>query len=142
MFRSFLFLIILTWFPGLAAGADSIRITIENRSPFSVLLQVRDDVCKTTFSDACIQADFIDKSAECRETPTLNACVGARQKLEGGSCVEGLVYEGNLGAGGKISLSVCANPSEYGRVSMRDLNRNPSWKTNTLVSNGDVLSYP
>jgi hypothetical protein len=146
MFRTFMILIsILSLLPaGLArgAGGDSLQITIENRSGSPVLLQVRDEVCNTPVSDACTQADFIVKSRECRKTPQMDACIRAQQTLEGGSCVEGLVYEGSLAVGEKISLSICANPSGYGRFSMRDLSRNTIWKSNFLVNNGDSLSYP
>lgn len=126
------------------AGGDSIRIIIENKSTSSVLLQVRDDVCNTPVSDTCTQAEFIIKSRECRKTPLIDACMQARQKLEGGSCVVGLVYEGNIAVSvsERISLLICTNPSGYGRVSMRDLSRNTLWKTSIMVSNGDSLSYP
>jgi hypothetical protein len=74
--------------------------------------------------------------------PQMDVCVRAQQKLDGGSCVEGLIYEGNIEAGGKMSLSICTNPTGYGRVSMRGLNRSTLWKSNFLVSNGDKLSWP
>jgi hypothetical protein len=146
MFRAIIVIIsILSALPaGLArgSGGDSIQITVENKSASPVLLQVRDEVCNTPVSDACTQADFINKSMECRKTSLLDACIQAQQKLEGGSCVEGLVYERNVAVSEKISLSICANPSGYGRVSMRDLSRNTIWKTSIMVSNGDSLSYP
>jgi hypothetical protein len=128
----------------LAFGADGglIKVTIENVSAFPVQLQVKDEVCKTPLSDACVQADFIAKSADCMKTPLMDACVRAKQKLDGGSCVEGLTYEGNIDAGGKALLSLCAGPSGYGRVSMRSVGRSSLWKTNHLVSNGDRLTWP
>lgn len=124
------------------AGSDPIQITIENRSTTSVLLQVKDEVCTTPVSDACTQADFIIKSMECQKTPLPDVCIRAQQKLEGGNCVEGLIYERNVAAGEKVSLSICINPSGYGRVSMRDLSRNTLWKSSLMVNNGDRLSYP
>jgi hypothetical protein len=147
MFRTFLIVIsILSVLPtGLALGGnDSLQISIENRSAFPILLQVRDEVCKTPVSDACTQADFITKSRECRKTPQMDACVRAQEKIDGGSCVEGLIYEGSVEVNGKISLSICANPSGYGRLSMRDLSRsrNTLWKSNVLISNGERLSWP
>jgi hypothetical protein len=123
-------------------GSDPLQITIVNSSAFPVLLQVRDEVCNTQVSDACTQADFIVKSAECRKTHFMDACVRAQQKLDGGSCVEGLIFEGNVDAGGKIALSICANSSGSGRVSMRGLTRSTPWKTSFLVSNGDQLTWP
>ena len=146
MFRAIMIVlnILSALLAGLAhgAGRDPIQVTIENRFASPVLLQVRDEVCRTPVSDACTQADFIVMSMECRRTPLMDACVRAQQKLDGGSCVEGIVYERNVDVGGTISLSICANPSGYGRVSMRDLSRTTIWKSNFLVTNGDRLSYP
>jgi hypothetical protein len=145
MFRIFMIVLsMLSAVPaGLALGGnDFLSVTIENKSAFSVVLQVRDEVCKTPVSDTCTQADFIVKTRECRKTPLVEACVRAQQKLDGGSCVEGLIYEGNVDVNGKISLSVCANPSGYGRVSMRGLNRSTLWKSSFLVSSGDRLNWP
>lgn len=144
MFRAFIIVVsILSVLPtGLARGGDFLTVSIENKSAFPVLLQVVDEVCKTPVSDTCAQADFIVKSRECRKTPLMDACARAQQTLDEGSCVEGLVYEGNVDVGGKISLSICANPSGYGRVSMRGLDRITLWKRSFLISNGERLSWP
>ena len=128
----------------LAFGADGgpIKVTIENISAFPVQLQVRDEVCKAPLSEPCVQADFIAKSADCMKAPLMDVCVRAKQKRDEGSCVEGLIYEGNVDVGGKAALSICAGPSGYGRVSMRSVGRSSLWKTNHLVSNGDRLTWP
>lgn len=127
-----------TW----GAGEDTIQISIENKSAQPILLQVRDEVCRTPVSDACTQANFIVQSMECRKTPLMEACVRAKEKLSGGGCVEGLIYEKFVAINEKISLSICVNPSGYGRVSLRDLNRNTIWKSSFLLGNGDRLTYP
>ncbi len=99
---------------------------------------------RETFDSACgcLQAQDILASSACRQGSVSQECVDARVKAESASCIDGLVYEGLLRAGGEVRLVLCATPSGYAGVSVRDIRKGAIWKNYRLVSDGETIRHP
>ncbi len=98
--------------------------------------EVYDSAC------GCETARATLDSRTCRERPSAPECMDARSKADSASCQAGVIFEGSVPGGARVSLALCATPAGYGQVSVRDIRKGPVWKNYRLLSDGDTIGYP
>ncbi len=147
--KKFLFILLIVLLAPFAGFAEEemekksgyIQVTIENRSAFPNLLQVRDDICGPSQNGECEEARLALKSNECQKDRFAKKCKKAREKIESAHCLEDLVYEGMVDSGQKIQVSICKSPAGNGNLSIRAINPTSPWIRYFLINNGDTISY-
>jgi hypothetical protein len=101
--------------------------------------QAHDDVLQIC---PCKEAERKLRSVDCGRDLFLPECVTARKVLEGASCIDGLIFEGQAGKSIKQMLTVCKSSGGFGSVAVRDRNKGMQWTIYTLLSDGAVIVFP
>lgn len=139
-------LLFLLLFPGFAgAGNDAagyVRVTVEYTSMFPGKLQVLDNVCRESRSIECAKASIKIQSEPCRQNPQQTECKEAQSLLDTSFCTEGLVHEGRISPGGKVSVRLCVSEGGFGNMSVRDIKKGSVWTSYVLLSDGQTITYP
>ena len=144
IFMMQLILIILP-IPGLAQDAIDrgyVDITIEYRSMFPGNLQIRDGVCRPARDIECEKARIKATGDFCLQNPTSHLCVEAEALLGSSLCIEGLIFDGRVGSGEKVQVSICTSSTGFGNVYVRDTKNGLSWTYYPLLKNNDTIVYP
>jgi len=90
----------------------------------------------------CGRAGMTLASEVCRDRQSSQECTDARAKIDSASCQKGLIYDGSVPIGAKITLTISSTPGGYGAVSIRDIRKGPTWKSYRIISDGEMIRYP
>lgn len=133
-------LIVLLSLPGLAFAGEpaTISIKIANESLGAKYIEVKDEVCEGQVSMECKLAQYLIDSDECRKNPYDEKCVEAGDTVKGASCVEGIVYYGELQRDEVIAVTICTNPTGNGKVAIRNSPTAP-WVHYNWIKAGDKI---
>ena len=147
MNKFFLMQLILIILPAISFAQDAIDlgyvdITIEYRSMFPGNLQIRDGVCRPARDIKCEKARIKTSSDFCLKNPTSHQCIEAGELLGSSLCIEGLIFDGRVGSGEKVKVSICASSAGFGNVYVRDTKNGLSWTYYSLLKNNDTIIYP
>ena len=134
-------LIVLLSLPALSSAGESATISIQivNESLGAKYVEVKDEVCEGQVSMECKLAQYLLDSDECQKNPRAEKCVEAGETVTGASCVQGIVYYGELQRDQVVSVDVCTNPTGNGRVAIRNSPTAP-WVHYNWVKAGDRIS--
>ncbi len=119
-----------------------IDVTIEYSSLFPGNLQVRDGVCKPSRDIECEKARIKAGDDFCLQNPTSHKCIEAATLLASSSCIEGLIFEGRVGSGDRLKVSICTSPTGFGNLFVRDIKNGLIWTQYPLLKNNDTINYP
>jgi hypothetical protein len=119
-----------------------VDITIEYRSMFSGNLQIQDGICRLARDIDCEKARIKATGDSCLQNPTSHQCVEAGALLGSSLCIEGLIFDGRVGSGEKVKVSICESSSGFGNVYVRDTKNGLIWTYYPLLKNNDTIIYP
>ncbi len=119
-----------------------VDVTVQYTSMFPGNLQIRDGVCTPSRGIECEKARIKATGDFCFHNPTSHKCVEAMTLLASTSCIGGLIFEGRVGSGDKIKVSICTSPTGFGNLFVRDIKNGLSWTEYPLLKNNDTISYP
>lgn len=147
MNKFFLMQLILIILPITSFAQDEIDrgyvdVTIEYRSMFPGNLQIRDGICRPARDIECEKARIKATGDFCLQNPNSHQCLEAGALLGSSLCIEGLIFDGRVGSGEKVKVSVCASSSGFGNVYVRDTKNGLSWTYYPLLKDNDTIIYP
>jgi hypothetical protein len=131
----------ITGFAQDALNGGYIDITLENRSMFPGNLQIRDGVCKPARDIECEKARIKTAGDFCSQNPTSRQCIEAGMLLSSSFCIEGLIFDGQVGSGAKVKVSICTSSTGFGNLFVRDIKNGLSWTYYPLLKNNDTITY-
>ncbi len=123
-------------------GRGYVRVVLEYKSMFPGKIQVLDGVCKDTRNIDCAKASIKANSESCQQKTAPSECKEARELLDTTFCMEGLVYEGRLDSGGRVTVDLCTSETGYGNMYVRNISNGATWTNYSLLVDGKILTYP
>lgn len=117
---------------------SKIQIQIVNSSLHNKHIQVKDEICTDTLATKCELAEYIIDSDECKNDRKAEKCKDAQEVIARESCVEGLVYNGQIARGETITVDICTSYTRNGRVAIRN-GTNGAWVHYRWVGAGETI---